>query len=176
MNGSADDVDISVVIPCLDEEEAVGAVVDRAWQGIERSGRTGEVIVVDNDSRDRSAEIAQRHGARVVYQPSRGYGNAYHAGLAEARGRFVVMGDADETYDFAAIPDFVAALEAGADMVLGSRLKGRIHANAMPWSHRWIGNPLITGMINLMFRTRVSDAYCGLRAVRRDVLPLLDLR
>ena len=169
-------VDISVVIPCLNEEDAVAAVVDRAWHGIEQSGMTGEVIVVDNASTDRSAEIASRHGARVVSEARRGYGNAYLAGLAAARGRYVVMGDADQTYDFGAVPAFVEALEGGADMVLGSRLRGRIHGGAMPWSHRWIGNPLITGMINLMFHARVSDAYCGLRAVRRDVLPTLDLR
>ncbi len=173
---SAAQVDITVVIPCLDEEQAVGSVVQRAWEGIERSGLTGEVLVVDNGSTDRSAEIAERQGARVVTEPERGYGNAYLAGLASARGRYIVMGDADETYDFATIPEFVRELDAGADMVLGSRLKGRIHARAMPWTHRWIGNPLITGMINLMFHAKVSDAYCGLRAVRRDVLPRLDLR
>ena len=170
------DVSVSVVIPCLDEEEAVGAVVDRAWAGIEASGRTGEVIVVDNASTDRSAEVAARHGARVVYQPARGYGNAYLAGLTAARGEYIVMGDADETYDFGEVPRFVEALDDGADLVLGSRLKGRVHAGAMPWLHRWIGNPIITGMINLMFHARVSDAYCGLRAVRRSALPVLDLR
>ena len=169
-------VDITVVIPCLDEEQAVGAVVQRAWEGIERSGLTGEVVVVDNGSTDRSAEIAERQGARVISEPKRGYGNAYLGGLAAARGRYIVMGDADETYDFGMIPAFVAALEQGAEMVLGTRLGGRIHPKAMPWSHRWIGNPLITGMINLMFRARVSDAYCGLRAVRREALPRLDLR
>ncbi|MFN8224475.1 MAG: glycosyltransferase family 2 protein [Gaiellales bacterium] len=164
------------MIPCLDEEEAIASVVDRAWHGIELSGRKGEVIVVDNASTDRSAEIATSRGARVVYQPNRGYGNAYLAGLANARGRFIVMGDADGTYDFAMVPEFVDALDTGADMVLGSRLQGQIHKDAMPWSHRWIGNPLITGMINLMFKARVSDAYCGLRAVRRDVVPSLELR
>jgi hypothetical protein len=169
-------VDVSVVIPCLDEEAAVAAVVDRAWHGIERSGRTGEVIVVDNGSTDASAEIARRHGARIVSEPRRGYGNAYLAGLGDVHGKYIVMGDADETYDFGVLPDLVDALEAGADMVLGSRLKGRIHGGAMPWSHRWIGNPLLTWMINLMFLAKVTDACCGLRAVRRDVLPTLDLR
>jgi glycosyltransferase involved in cell wall biosynthesis len=172
----ATQVDITVVIPCLDEEEAVGSVVQRAWEGIERSGLTGEVVVVDNGSTDRSAAIAERQGARVVSEPERGYGNAYLAGLATARGRYIVMGDADETYDFGTIPEFVRELRNGADMVLGTRLKGRIHATAMPWAHRWIGNPLITGMINLMFDAKVSDAYCGLRAIRRDALPRLDLR
>ena len=121
----ATQVDITVVIPCLDEEEAVGSVVQRAWEGIERSGLTGEVVVVDNGSTDRSAVIAERQGARVVSEPERGYGNAYLAGLATARGRYIVMGDADETYDFGTIPEFVRELEDGADMVLGTRLKGR---------------------------------------------------
>ncbi len=168
--------EVSVVIPCLDEEEAVGAVVDRAWEGIARSGRTGEVVVADNGSTDRSAEIAVTHGARVVTERRRGYGNAYLAGLAAARGRYLVMGDADETYDFRELDGFVAKLEAGADMVLGSRLKGQIHADAMPWSHRYLGNPVITMMINRMFHARVSDAYCGLRAVRRDALDRLELQ
>ena len=107
----ATQVDITVVIPCLDEEEAVGSVVQRAWEGIERSGLTGEVVVVDNGSTDRSAAIAERQGARVVSEPERGYGNAYLAGLATARGRYIVMGDADETYDFGTIPEFVRELE-----------------------------------------------------------------
>lgn len=171
-----DQPEISVVIPCLDEEAAVGAVVSSAWEGITRSGRTGEVIVVDNDSTDRSAEIAVAHGARVVPERRRGYGNAYLAGLAAAHGRYVVMGDADETYDFRGLAAFVERLEAGADMVMGTRLKGRIHANAMPWSHRYLGNPVITTMIRRMFHARISDAYCGLRAVRRDALDRLELQ
>lgn len=171
-----DEPEISVVIPCLDEAAAVGAVVEQAWEGITRSGRTGEVVVADNGSTDGSAEIARAHGARVVTERRRGYGNAYLAGLAAARGRYLVMGDADETYDFRELNGFVDKLEAGADMVLGSRLKGQIHADAMPWSHRYLGNPVITMMINRMFHARVSDAYCGLRAVRRDALDRLELQ
>lgn len=166
---------ISVVIPCLNEEAAVGAVVDQAWRGIEASGRTGEVIVVDNGSTDRSAEVAAKHGATVVTEPRRGYGSAYLAGLAQAKGRYIVMGDADETYPMHELPRFVDALEAGSDLVVGSRFNGHIHKDAMPWTHRWIGNPILTGMLNVMFRVRVSDAHCGMRALRRDALPGLDL-
>jgi glycosyltransferase involved in cell wall biosynthesis len=168
-------VDISVVIPCLDEEQAVGAVVDQAWRGIEASGRSGEVIVVDNGSTDRSAEIAAEHGATVIAEPSRGYGSAYRAGLAAARGTYIVMGDADETYPLHELSRFVDALEAGDDLVVGSRFEGRIHKNAMPWTNRWIGNPILTGLLNVLFRVRVSDAHCGMRAVRRDALSRLDL-
>ena len=166
---------ISVVIPCLDEEEAVGRVVEQALEGIRRSGRPGEVIVVDNASTDRSAEVAAAHGARVVSERRRGYGSAYLAGLAEARGEYVVMGDADETYPLQELAPFVDSLEAGDDLVIGSRFKGRIHGDAMPFLNRFVGNPILTGMLNLLFGVKVSDAHCGMRAVRRDRVPDLDL-
>jgi glycosyltransferase involved in cell wall biosynthesis len=168
-------VDISVVIPCLNEEAAVGAVVDEARRGIESSGRSGEVIVVDNGSTDRSAEIAAAHGAVVVHEPERGYGRAYLTGLANARGTYVVMGDADGTYPLQELGKFVEELEHGSDLVLGSRFNGHIQAGAMPWAHRRIGNPILTGMLNRMFGVRVSDAHCGMRALRRSALESLDL-
>ena len=167
--------EISVVIPCLDEEEAVGAVVDQAWAGIQRSGRDGEVIVVDNGSSDRSGEVAAEHGATVVTERRRGYGSAYLAGLAEARGDYVVMGDADSTYPLEDLDSFVGRLEQGDDLVLGSRFKGTIHGDAMPWLNRRVGNPILTGLLNLFFGVRVSDAHCGMRAVRREALATLDL-
>jgi glycosyltransferase involved in cell wall biosynthesis len=168
-------VQISVVIPCLNEEEAVGAVVDQAWEGIQQSGREGEVIVVDNASSDRSAEVAAKHGATVVTEPRRGYGSAYLAGLANAKGDYIVMGDADETYPIQELAPFVDRLERGDDLVLGSRFKGKIHGDAMPWLNRRIGNPILTGLLNLFFGVKVSDAHCGMRAVRRDALGKLDL-
>jgi glycosyltransferase involved in cell wall biosynthesis len=164
-----------VVLPCLDEEKAVGAVVDEAWDGIERSGRTGEVIVVDNGSTDGSAEIAAAHGATVLFEPRRGYGQAYLTGLRHAHGDYVVMADADGTYPVQELGGFVDALEDGADVVLGSRFEGTIHEGAMPWRNRWIGNPVLTGMLNRLFGIRVSDAHCGMRAVRRRSLERLDL-
>ena len=168
-------MEISVVIPCLNEEGAVGAVVDEAREGIESSGRTGEVIVVDNGSTDRSAEIAAAHGAVVVREPERGYGRAYLTGLAHATGEYVVMGDADGTYPLRELGKFVDSLEHGSDLVLGSRFNGRIHEGAMPWSHRRLGNPILTGLLNRMFGVQVSDAHCGMRALRRSALPVLDL-
>lgn len=166
---------ISVVIPCLNEEAAVGGVVEQAWEGIERSGRTGEVIVVDNGSTDDSPRIAEAAGAKVVFEPRRGYGRAYLTGLANARGDFVVMADADGTYPVAELGSFVDELERGQDLVLGSRFEGRIHEGAMPWSNRWIGNPILTGLLNRLFGIKVSDAHCGMRALRRSALALLDL-
>jgi glycosyltransferase involved in cell wall biosynthesis len=167
--------EISVVIPCLNEEEAVGKVVDQALEGIRRSGRAGEVVVVDNGSTDRSAEIAAAHGARVVSERRRGYGSAYLTGLAEARGRYIVMGDADETYPLAELAPFVDRLEAGDDLVLGSRFDGTIHRDAMPFLNRVIGNPILTGMLNLLFGVKVSDAHCGMRAITKDAAAALDL-
>jgi len=168
-------VDISVVLPCLNEEEAVGSVVDEARRGLEASGRSGEIIVVDNGSSDRSAEIAAAHGAVVVPEPQRGYGRAYLTGLAHSRGDYLVMADADGTYPVHELDKFVDALEEGSDLVLGSRFNGHIQAGAMPWTHRWIGNPLLTGMLNRLFGVRVSDAHCGMRALRRSALEPLDL-
>jgi glycosyltransferase involved in cell wall biosynthesis len=139
------DPEISVVIPCLDEEAAIGAVVDQARRGIEASGRSGEVIVVDNGSEDRSAEIAEAHGATVVTERRRGYGNAYLTGLVHAKGAFIVMADADGTYPLDALPGFVARLEQGDDLVIGSRFDGEIHRGAMPWANRYVGNPILTG-------------------------------
>jgi glycosyltransferase involved in cell wall biosynthesis len=170
-----DELLVSVVIPCLNEEETIAECVTRAWKAIEELGVRGEVIVADNASEDRSAELADGAGARVVQEPRRGYGSAYLAGLASATGRYVVMMDADLTYDFGDIPRFVAELESGGQMVIGDRMDN-IQPGAMPWLHRYVGNPLLSGILNFFFRTGVRDAHCGMRAIRRDVLPRLDLR
>jgi len=167
--------EISVVVPCLNEEDAVGTVVDQAWQGIRDSGRRGEVIVVDNRSTDRSAEVAADHGAIVVREERPGYGSAYLAGLAVARGDYIVMGDADETYPIRDLAPFVARLAAGDDLVMGSRFEGTIHGEAMPWLNRHVGNPILTGLLNVLFGVKISDAHCGMRAVRREALETLDL-
>ena len=166
---------ISVIVPCLNEEAAVGNVIDQALEGIQRSGRSGEVVVVDNGSIDSSAEVAADHGARVVSEPRRGYGSAYLAGLAASEGDYIVMGDADETYPMRELAPFVDRLEQGDDLVIGSRFKGTIHGDAMPFLNRFVGNPILTGMLNVLFGVKVSDAHCGMRAVRREALPILDL-
>jgi glycosyltransferase involved in cell wall biosynthesis len=166
---------VSVVIPCLNEEENVERCVRGAIDALRTANLDGEVIVVDNDSEDRSAEIAAAAGATVISERRRGYGSAYLAGFAAARGTYIVMADADLTYDFNEIPNFVAALESGAQLVMGNRMDN-IKPGAMPWLHRYIGNPLLTGVLNLFFRTGVRDAHCGMRALRRDVLDTLDLR
>jgi glycosyltransferase involved in cell wall biosynthesis len=166
---------ISVVIPCLNEAGNIEQCVARAWEALDRHRLEGEVVVVDNASEDGSAELAEAAGARVVHEPRRGYGSAYLAGFAAARGEFIVMMDADLTYDTDEIPHFVGELEGGADLVMGDRMDN-IHPGAMPWLHRYVGNPILSGILNLFFRTGVRDAHCGMRAVRREVLPSLDLR
>ncbi len=166
---------VSVVIPCLNEAENIEACVTAALTALTQMGVPGEVVVADNDSEDDSARLAEQAGARVVVEHRRGYGSAYLAGFAASKGRYIVMADADLTYDFNEIPRFVAALEEGAEMVIGDRMDN-IQPGAMPWLHRYIGNPILTGLLNLFFRTGINDAHCGMRALRRDVLPRLDLR
>src|SRR3989475_882313 len=166
---------VSVVIPCLNEAENIETCVTAALRALRAMGVPGEVVVVDNNSEDDSARLAEQAGARVVVERRRGYGSAYLAGFEASRGRYIVMADADLTYDFNEIPRFVSALEDGAEMVIGDRMDN-IQVGAMPWLHRYIGNPVLTGLLNLFFGTGVNDAHCGMRAVRRDVLPRLDLR
>jgi glycosyltransferase involved in cell wall biosynthesis len=166
---------ISVVIPCLNEADSIEIVVRKAVTTMREAGIDGEVVVADNGSTDGSPELARAAGANVVRETRKGYGSAYMAGFNAARGTYVLMGDADDTYDFTEIPRFLEPLEQGADMVIGNRM-ANIHSGAMPWLHRYIGNPILTGLLNLFFRTGVSDAHCGMRAFRRDLLPALDLR
>ena len=166
---------ISVIIPCLNEAENIEQCVLAALAAIELAGLEGEVIVADNGSDDGSAELARAAGATVVNEPRRGYGSAYIAGFQVARGTYIVMADADLTYDFAEIPRFLAELQDGADMVVGNRMEN-IHPGAMPWLHRYIGNPLLSRFLNLLFHTGIRDAHCGMRAFRRDRLELLQLR
>ena len=170
-----DELLVSVVIPCLNEADNIERCVTWARTTLAEHGITGEVVVADNDSEDASAALAVAAGARVVHERRRGYGNAYMAGFAAARGRHIVMADADLTYDFGEIPRFLAELEDGADLVMGDRMDG-IQPGAMPWLHQYIGNPILSGTLNLFFRTGVRDAHCGMRAFRRDKLAELDLR
>jgi len=165
---------VSVVIPCLNEAETIAECVIRARQVLEEAGLQGEVLVVDNGSTDGSGDLARKAGAGVVEEPRRGYGSAYLAGLAVARGDYIVMVDADLTYDFNEIPQFVRELENGAQLVMGNRMQD-IKPGAMPLLSR-LGNPLLSGFLNILHRTNVHDAHSGMRALRRDALPVLNLR
>jgi len=170
-----DSPELSVVIPCLNEAGTIERCVQRTRAILDEARLSGEIIVADNGSDDDSAELAAAAGARVVREPRRGYGSAYLAGFDAARGRYIVMADADLTYDFADIPRFVAELERGAELVIGDRMDG-IRPGAMPWHHRYVGNPLLTGILNAFFGVGVRDAHCGMRALRRETLERLDLR
>jgi Glycosyl transferase family 2 len=167
---------VSIVMPCLNEEETVGVCVEKAVGWLNRRGIPGEVLVVDNGSTDGSIEIAERAGARVVHERRRGYGQAYLRGFAEARGEFIVMGDSDDTYDFSDLDALIEPLDHGADMVLGNRFAGGIANGAMPWAHRYIGSPIINFVIRLFFGTRIGDSQSGLRAFRSGVTERLGLR
>jgi glycosyltransferase involved in cell wall biosynthesis len=169
--------EITIVMPCLNEETAVGECVRKAAHWIAHYGYTGEVVVVDNGSTDRSAEYAEAAGARVIHESRRGYGRAYLTGLAAARGKFIVMGDADDTYDFESLRDLLEPLEAGThDLVIGSRLKGQVSDGAMPWAHRYIGTPAINALMGLFTGVRVSDSQSGMRAFTRGAYHRMGLR
>ena len=173
----SDEVTVSVVLPCLNEAQAVGICVRKALAALDRMNISGEVIVVDNGSTDGSAEVAAQAGARVVNERRRGYGAAYLRGFEEARGKYIVMGDADDTYDFSDLAPFIEPLrKGGIDMVMGTRLKGKILPGAMSWSHRWIGNPILSGLLRLFFHTRISDSHCGMRSFTRDAYRRMKLR
>lgn len=166
---------VTVVIPCLNEEGNIEECVTAAAEAMRTAGIDGEVVVADNASEDRSAELAMAAGARVVHEERRGYGSAYLAGFSASRGKYIIMGDADLTYDFAEIPRFVERLEAGADLVMGDRMDN-IQPGAMPWLHRYVGNPVLSGFLNALYKTGVRDAHCGMRAIRSSKLEVLDLR
>lgn len=167
---------VSVVIPCLNEAETLRTVVEKAWAGLNAAGVAGEVVVADNGSADGSREIAAAAGARVVPVADRGYGSALIGGIEAAHGEYVVMGDADDTYDFSRISPFVEALERGDDLVMGNRFAGGIAEGAMPRLNRLVGNPILTFVGRLLFRSPVRDFHCGLRGFRRDAILELGLQ
>lgn len=172
-------VELSVVMPCLNEVETVAHCVRKAWAAIERAGVCGEVVVADNGSTDGSIDAAQAAGARVVPAPKRGYGAALNAGIGAARGRYIVMADADDSYDFGEVMRFLEPLRAGADLVHGCRLPrggGTILPGAMPFLHRYVGNPFLTWCARRMFRVKTHDIYCGMRGFTRELFDGLDLR
>jgi glycosyltransferase involved in cell wall biosynthesis len=170
------DPSLSIVIPCLNEADTLGGCIDAAIEGMKSAGINGEVLVVDNGSIDGSQEIARTRGARVVNEVKKGYGSALRRGCDEARGRYILMGDADASYDFTQIGSFIEGLRAGADLVMGTRIKGAILPGAMPWKNRYIGNPVSTGLLNRLFRADISDVHCGMRAFTKEAYRSLDLR
>ena len=172
----ADSLELTILMPCLNEAETLARCIAKARHYIERSGIAGEVVIADNGSTDGSRDIATASGARVVLVAERGYGAALAGGIAAARGRFVIMGDADDSYDFSRLDAFVAALRDGAELVMGNRFAGGIAPGAMPWLHRYVGNPVLSTLGRLFFRTPIRDFHCGLRGFSRASIQALRLR
>jgi len=173
---TSNELDVTIVMPCLNEEDGVAECVQKALGWIEGSRMSGEVVVVDNGSTDRSAEVAAAAGARVVHHEERGYGRALQRGFAEARGRYLVMGDCDGTYEFGQLSPLVDPLSDGYDLVMGNRLSKMLAPGAMPWAHRFIGTPLISFILRLFTGAKITDSQCGIRGIRREALERLALK
>src|SRR5579859_6780514 len=169
-------VEISVVIPCLNEAQSIAFCVDKALAGLKTAGVAGEVIVADNGSTDGSQQIAVEHGARVVHATLKGYGHALRAGIEGALGQFIIMGDADDSYDFSELPRFVVKWREGWEVVMGNRFAGEIKEGAMPWHHKYIGNPVLSGLLRVLFHTPIGDSHCGMRGFTKAVYQRMDLR
>src|SRR5262249_45614454 len=170
-NGPPATVELSVVMPCLNEADTLATCIEKAQRAVREAGIAAEIIIADNGSTDGSQDIARRLGARVVPVAARGYGNALMGGIAAARGKYVLMGDADDSYDFLEIPKFVARIREGYDLVQGCRLPsggGTVKPGAMPFLHRWLGNPMFSLMVRRMFWAPIHDVYCGMRAFTKE--------
>ena len=169
-------IEVSIVMPCLNEEATLGTCIEKAQRTLNALGIVGEVVIADNGSTDASVEIAERLGARVVHQSIRGYGAAYLAGFAAAKGHYIIMGDSDDTYDFTDLERFITPLQNGYDFVIGNRFKGEIRPGAMPWARRYIGNPILSGMLRILFGTDISDSHCGMRSFTQDAYTRMKLK
>ncbi|HUG90872.1 MAG TPA: glycosyltransferase family 2 protein [Planctomycetaceae bacterium] len=168
-------IEVSVVMPCLNEAETLGRCIVKAQNALDAGGLCGEIVVADNGSSDGSQDIARGLGARVVAVRERGYGCALRGGIAAARGPYIVFADADDSYDFGEVPRFVERLRAGDDLVMGNRFQGGIRPGAMPWLHRYVGNPVLSGIGRLLFRTPVGDFHCGMRGLSKAAFERMEL-
>jgi glycosyltransferase involved in cell wall biosynthesis len=169
-------MELSIVMPCLNEAETLAVCIDKAQRYLKSSGLHGEVVIGDNGSTDGSQAIAREHGARVIDVPLRGYGAALYAACEGSRGKYIIMGDSDDSYDFSSLDAFVARLRAGDDLVMGNRFAGGIKPGAMPWKNRYIGNPLLSGIGKILFSTPIRDFHCGLRAFSKTAFERMDLK
>lgn len=175
-HANAPEIELSIVMPCLNEAETLGACIEKAHRSLKENHILGEIIVADNGSTDGSQAIASQMGARVIAVEAKGYGSALLGGIAASRGQFVIMGDADDSYDFANLKPFIEKLRAGYELVIGNRFKGGIKAGAMPPLHKYLGNPVLTSLGRLLFRSPCGDFHCGLRGFRKAAVMQLNLR
>jgi glycosyltransferase involved in cell wall biosynthesis len=176
MTTSTESIELSIVMPCLNEAETLATCIDKAQGYLARSGVVGEVVIADNGSTDGSQDIARAHGARVVEVPAKGYGSALMGGIDAARGEYVIMGDADDSYDFSRLDPFVERLRAGDELVMGNRFKGGIAEGAMPPLHKYLGNPVLSWIGQVLFRSPIGDFHCGLRGFNRKSIQNLHLQ
>ncbi|MDK9703214.1 MAG: glycosyltransferase family 2 protein [Sulfuritalea sp.] len=170
------EIRVTAVMPCLNEERTLALCIEKAQRAFREMGIVGEVVVADNGSTDRSVEIAESLGARVAHEPRKGYGSALMAGIKAARGRIVVMADADDSYDWLSLGDFVGKIEQGYDLVMGNRFKGGIEPGAMPPLHRYLGNPVLSMLARVMYRIPIADFHCGMRAFTREAFDRMNVR
>ncbi|MGL5076632.1 MAG: glycosyltransferase family 2 protein [Waterburya sp.] len=173
---TANAIEVSIIMPCLNEAETLAVCIKKAQRFIAENELAGEVIIADNGSNDGSQDIARRLNARVVNVPSKGYGSALKGGIEAARGKYIIMGDADDSYDFSSLNPFIQKLRNGYDLVMGNRFKGGIASGAMPFLHRYLGNPVLTGIGKLLFGSPCNDFHCGLRGFRKDAITSLELQ
>lgn len=168
--------EISIILPCLNEEESIGSCLNEIKEVVEKNNLDAEIIVVDNGSTDNSRKIINEKGVMLIEEKERGYGSSYLRGFEAAKGKYVFMADSDGSYEFKEVPSFIDYLRQGYDFVIGDRFKGKIEEGAMPWPHRYIGNPVLSGFLRLFFWTKIHDVHCGMRAIKKDVLEQLSLR
>ena len=176
MENEANIPELSIVMPCLDESSTVGICVAKAKSFLEENKINGEVIVADNGSNDNSVLVAQQAGAKVVHVEERGYGSALIGGINDAKGKYIIIGDADDSYDFLSLMPYLENLRKGYHLVVGNRFAAKLAPGAMPWLHRYIGNPLLSGIGKLFFSSKVSDFHCGLRGFTKDAFNQMDMR
>lgn len=169
------DIELSIIMPCLNEAETIAVCIKKAQRFLSEANIHGEIVIGDNGSTDGSQDIARALNARVVDVPVRGYGAAIYGAVIRARGRYCIMGDADDSYDFSRLQTFVNRLRAGADLVMGNRFAGGIAPGAMPWKNRYIGNPILSGLGRLLFKTPIQDFHCGIRGFSREAFKTMDL-
>ena len=163
-------MELTILMPCLNEANSIGICVNKAMGFIKKNNIDGEVLVSDNGSTDGSVEIAKNAGARVIHTPIKGYGSALINGINNAKGKYVIMGDSDDSYDFSDLTGFVMKLREGYDLVMGNRFKGGIEKGAMPWHHQYIGNPVLSGIGRILYKSKIGDWHCGLRGFNREKL------
>ena len=176
MNNPTETIELSIVLPCLNEERTVGVCVSKAVNFLKQYGVSGEVILADNGSTDGSVEIASKAGAVITHVEQKGYGMALRGGFASARGKYIIMADSDDSYDLENLMPFVEKLREGYDLVMGNRFKGGIKKGAMPWHHRYIGNPVLSFLGKLFFKTPANDFHCGLRGFTKDAIEKMNLQ